>query len=557
MPREAGTQSRALVLAALAAALGAYSVGNVGCLEPRESRTRTANECATCHGSPTRGDDPLIQSAPPTDVAGHTEVGYPGVGAHERHLLASPRNGAVPCDTCHVVPKQTGDPGHADDDLPAELKLAGLATAKEHTPKYDYARRRCTNTYCHGAEEPQWIAPRTPEETCGTCHALPPPAPHPQSKSCDRCHGEVVAADGAFVAPEKHVDGKVQVKFTCKSCHGSDDNPAPPTDLAGNAATTSPGVGAHQIHLSGGESSRPLECDDCHKVPKKVTDDGHLDEAPADVVVTGIAQTDGRSPTWSHAELRCASTWCHGPGDAANESPVWTDATPLGCDGCHGAPPPPPHPPISDCSRCHVDAGPGPSIVARALHIDGKIEVVVPTACDACHGSGPLGAPPPNLDGETDPSAHGVGAHATHLAGTIRSRAVQCNECHVVPTDVFDPGHFDSALPAELTFSGVALSWGATPSYDGNSCANTYCHGGMFVAGHASGGSVTSPAWLPPPPMPLCGSCHGLPPPDPHPVTAQPCSDCHSNLVPDLGPDGYVFPDPSTHVNGIVDLSPN
>ena len=33
-----------------------------------------------------------MKSAPPTDANGRTDVSAPGVGAHQRHLTASPRH---------------------------------------------------------------------------------------------------------------------------------------------------------------------------------------------------------------------------------------------------------------------------------------------------------------------------------------------------------------------------------------------------------------------------------------------------------------------------------
>jgi hypothetical protein len=43
-----------------------------------------------------------------------------------------------------------------------------------------------------------------------------------------------------------------------------------------------------------------------------------------------------------------------------------------------------------------------------------------------------------------------------------------------------------------------------------------------------------------------------LPPPAPHPNTAALCANCHPSIDAT-----YNFPDPSLHVNGIVDLAPN
>ncbi len=125
---------------------------------------------------------------------------------------------------------------------------------------------------------------------------------------------------------------------------------------------------------------------------------------------------------------------------------------------------------------------------------------------------------------------------------------MQCNECHVVPSDWRDPGHLDTPRPAELTFSGVAASWNAQPVLVGASCQNTYCHGDHFVAGHNSGGSLTRPTWTKVDgTQAACGTCHALPPPAPHPANADTCSDCHHDIDSNRN-----FIRPELHVDGDV-----
>ena len=129
------------------------------------------------------------------------------------------------------------------------------------------------------------------------------------------------------------------------------------------------------------------------------------------------------------------------------------------------------------------------------------------------------------------------------------SRPVPCAECHLVPSSITTPGHTDSPRPAELTFSGVALSFSAQPSFDGTRCANTYCHGAKFYKGYPSGGTNTAPKWTGAGQGEVyCGSCHSLPPPAPHIQTTMPCSDCHANMQ-----NGFGFIDPKKHIDGIVE----
>ena len=309
-------------------------------------------------------------------------------------------------------------------------------------------------------------------------------------------------------------------------------------------------------HLAGGANSLAVPCETCHVVPASVEDPGHLDDGTPNAEVTfgGVALTDGRDPSWDRTAANCSESWCHGPSSPTSApSPAWTLATgPLNCTTCHGAPPPAPHPQMDRCSFCHSNiAADNTTIIDRNLHVNGVVDVTPPTTCYACHGSAASPAPPQDLSGSMLTSSPGVGAHQRHINGSATARPVACSECHLVPTTLLDPGHVDTAGGAELTFSGVAVSFGATPAYDKatNQCANTYCHGAMFVSGHPSGGTNTQPDWTSSFGSGCNENCHLMPPPSPgHPSFPLPCSDCHVNLNPDL----QTFIDPSLHINGVV-----
>ncbi|MEB2311448.1 MAG: CxxxxCH/CxxCH domain-containing protein [Sorangiineae bacterium] len=552
--------SRATSLGALALMAAGLVAGLPSCLERADSEQapRATGDCARCHGDDTRGGTPLQRSAPPRDLNGNTSPEYPGVGAHERHLYASATHGAVACGECHLVPKAALEPGHADSDRPAELRFGALAAEGGRAPSYDPNTRSCSDSYCHGRARPVWTRQRPEPEICGTCHGLPPAAPHPQTTRCETCHGEVVGAADAsghrdFIAPERHVDGVVDVRaVACNDCHGNAKNPAPPSAVNGDTDPSSPGVGAHQRHLGGGDHGRPLTCGECHHIPAKWDDPLHMDGAPAEVHMAGVAAAHGHAPDFDRASRSCGDTWCHSPEPAApRPSPAWTrTGAPLDCDSCHGLPPAAPHPQMQRCSLCHGEVvGPDDhSIISRGRHVDGVVDVSAPTACNACHGSSANDAPPRGVGGETATSMMAVGAHQAHLVSSGRARAVPCGECHVVPSGWRAPGHLDSPRPAELTFSGVAVAWGAAPTLDGATCRNTYCHGEHFVAGHASGGALTRPLWTTVDgTQAACGTCHGLPPPAPHPANADDCATCHENLDSNLD-----FIRPELHVDGDV-----
>lgn len=161
--------------------------------------------CSGCHGDAT-------SPAPPTDLAGNTQITAIGVGAHRAHLtVPSGLRGPVPCETCHRVPTQVDDPGHIDSLPPAEVN-ASLS--------WDRATRTCGTTNCHGASRPVWTAQGG--VFCGSCHGIPPAsAPHTPAMtlaSCTTCHSQTVDAFGTILltagpggTTSKHMNGVVDV----------------------------------------------------------------------------------------------------------------------------------------------------------------------------------------------------------------------------------------------------------------------------------------------------------------------------------------------------------
>jgi predicted CxxxxCH...CXXCH cytochrome family protein len=544
--------NRSWIIAAALSAGAAWAAG--GCLDVRDpAPTEHKSNCTTCHGSPQRSGDALAQSAPPFDLSGRSDPQRRGVGAHLVHLTGTTHR-AVPCDECHLVPQRTEDPGHADTALPAEVHFGSLAQHGGHLPSYRADELACSGSYCHSGREVGWLPSPSPKPSCTGCHGMPPPPPHPQSDACAQCHGEVIDELGALIAPALHVDGQLQLQESCSSCHGSGPEGLPPPDLSGSSDPARVGVGAHAIHAEGGSTTRPVACNACHAVPLAAGDDGHLDDSPAAELTFGaVALAGGRLPSWDRGSQRCSDGWCHGPSPGAAASPPWTQGGGgLDCQSCHGMPPAPPHPQMEQCELCHAPTIDALGNMVRERHVDGTVDVVLPDGCDGCHGSGTLGAPPPDLAGNVDPSSPGVGAHAAHLTGGLSSRPVPCGECHTVPSDTLASGHLDSALPAELSFSGVASAYTSSPSYDGARCSNSYCHGAVTIFGFPSGGSATEPLWtLTDGSQAQCDSCHALPPATPGHPSSSPvfCSDCHSNVSGLLD-----IVDPTLHVDGKVDL---
>jgi predicted CxxxxCH...CXXCH cytochrome family protein len=331
---------------------------------------------------------------------------------------------------------------------------------------------------------------------------------------CQQCHGDDYAG-GAVGVSCSQSGCHAQAPIACTTCHGSNGSPRP-------------SAGAHGAHEA--------YCSTCHQVPAETTAsvERHASgDASTLVRFSGVAVPDAGAdaapPEWNQAPQRCTNTYCHGA-----VSPVWTSPTPIGCGGCHGAPPAD-HAKwqrvagtTAQCKDCHPDPS-GPT------HIDGVLEVTV-TSCTACHGTADHAYPPLSLGGATDPSTPGVGAHVRHLDGTLADRISEplpCNDCHVEPSSVTQPGHLDAPeTVVRFPFGG---------SYDaGATTCTVWCH---FDRSPGPVWTDDSGRYR------QCNACHDFPPTttragDPHPSVPgelSACLRCHPFS-------------PATHVNGVVDF---
>ncbi len=165
------------------------------------------------------------------------------------------------------------------------------------------------------------------------------------------------------------------------------------------------------------------------------------------------------------------------------------------------------------CAQCHgADFSGGASGKScLTCHAQG------PTACTVCHAQPPA-----------------TGAHVAHAA------KYDCTVCHVKPAAWNDPGHLFASdgsviTSARITFGGLAVSHGATPSWDGASCSGTYCHGSA------------KPVWTGGAGQAACGSCHAIPPAN---HASSRCGDCHVRVANDQA----QIVDDALHVDGQVSL---
>ncbi len=308
-----------------------------------------------------------------------------------------------------------------------------------------------------------------------------PPRPPPE---CARCHGDATREGTAL------------------------QQAAPPSDTFGNVDVSFPSVGAHALHLTASPTHGAVECHQCHPVPAVTGSSGHGDGVTQVVLP---ARDGGPAPRWDVSERTCSNSSCHGPVSGSWTRPRPSEAA---CGSCHATPPALPHPQYGDCGACHGEVVREGAFVAPGKHVDGTVQVVAAT-CGSCHGSDDSGAPPRALDGGTNVSQSGVGAHAAHRGGGAGGRPVACETCHAAPTAAAHP----NGSPVEVK---GAVGW--SPS---SGRCMTSCHG------------VASPAWTSVDAGLTCTSCHGAPPPVPHPAVSQ-CVLCHGAPAKERHVDGVV-----------------
>ena len=210
----------------------------------------------------------------------------------------------------------------------------------------------------------------------------------------------VVAAGFVFASCSKLQNDNVLATSNCSSCHGSVMNPAPPPDPAGNTATSFPGVGAHQVHLSGSTFASKVACSACHVVPESIGPGIHPGGMRAVTLVafSGVALTQTNTPgtrfydstmativpqpTFNDSTLKCSNTYCHGNFKGGNNfSPTWTavDGSQDSCGSCHGIPPNDAahrgkNITLQQCYLCHspmIDQN--GVIVENSMHVTGKL----------------------------------------------------------------------------------------------------------------------------------------------------------------------------------------
>jgi predicted CxxxxCH...CXXCH cytochrome family protein len=303
----------------------------------------------------------------------------------------------------------------------------------------------CASTYCHGAtlgaggsnQAPSWTG-GSAQAACGTCHGIPPPAPHTAATTCGDCHTGYTATSvnvalhlngtidatsahpAGWSAKEQHGYAANRSGFTsCKSCHGANLDgvggtgpsctachssagfptwfttctfchgdrtsglASPPLDTQGLSTTANVSVGAHAFHMGTTLMATPA-CTTCH--PDRtgsnvITDASHVDgDGVAEVTLGALAKTGGAAATYSRTSATAAScntVYCHGAFTGGTGGTVsWVSTTAATCTTCHGLPPSTGHH-SNHSGRSCGDCHPGYSrtTVNQASHINGTKEV--------------------------------------------------------------------------------------------------------------------------------------------------------------------------------------
>jgi predicted CxxxxCH...CXXCH cytochrome family protein len=377
---------------------------------------------------------------------------------------------------------------------------------------------------------------------------------------------------------------------------------SPPAPLKAHKASLTSGAncpetGAHTRHLN------LFACSTCHPT-------GATFGFDVPYTFTGGTTTAGGTITPRTATTPTTCTVaCHFPKGAPTKSVAWDAPGPLACVECHATPSlPSGHPAVSanatraDCQGCHTLGGHLDGAVTLVAHAASWMNQASPEfhaaganaglrACQDCHGvdltggatttscaqchdvglpvgvaswkvncvmchggtDSQTGAPPVATWGNAGDAVR-IGAHTQHGAGSSIAPAYDCGVCHVKPADALAGGHLDGGT-ADLTFSGIATARNATPAWDRATatCSNVYCHGGTM-----GGGTRTAPVWTRVGQGEAdCGTCHGLPPPSPHPTASADltrCTTCHPDTMNEAG--SVIAPSAGgKHLDGLIQAS--
>jgi len=194
----------------------------------------------------------------------------------------------------------------------------------------------------------------------------------------------------------------------CNTCHG-DFNGGFLTDSTRLAppravfSKDSSAAGAHVSHLYANDLTSNVDCAQCHVVPTKMSDPGHIvvGETHAKLTFGELAKNQGADPSFDFTSKTCSNVYCHGnfiflKDSSANSwiytadsikgnkfSPEWIklDDTQAECGTCHDLPPKGHNDfggtvTVLQCGNCHIGVvdfqG---NIIDKSKHINGVINL--------------------------------------------------------------------------------------------------------------------------------------------------------------------------------------
>lgn len=346
------------------------------------------------------------------------------------------------------------------------------------------------------------------------------------------CHSTGRTAAQYTAPPNWGTNGTV----TCLSCH------AGRTSAGGAMANSSLGFKlstTHMQHMKAPYTAANVSCNICHSKTtadaatlKQYTGVNYHANGTPDVKFTNIAYASYTS--YKTGSKTCSNVSCHG----GKTRGAWSTST-INND--------------NTCVHCHGVATTTPADTNRNKYAPGW------------GGSGI------STDGNLVSSDPRVGGHFKHLSSAYMAKKIKCNECHLVPSNPYDAGHFDSPRFSSQTIvfsqSSTANKNTTTPAYTSGSaavaatCNTTYCHGSKMPKGDNTG-TDKSPLWnaaltAATPDTATCGRCHGNPPLFGSSSSAHigstattSCIGCHKSVVDATG----KMINKSLHLNGAVEV---
>jgi len=232
----------------------------------------TANTCTKCHGT-------LTTAA----VVTNAQMA-PSTNAHQAHVHGAASysySSELTCYECHNSGVTANFTGHMDGTPAVVFTNASTAGANGTATNWASPAKTCS-VYCHGVAMPKGDTGgtgRTPAWTnaaymsgvqandCSRCHGFPPTTgttvtTHAsyvaQPNSCTTCHVHFNNTNGFATEADRrlHIDGVVQAKGDCNSCHDYDTVGAVYTTswsggYWGKSPQASPnGYGDHAKHIN-------------------------------------------------------------------------------------------------------------------------------------------------------------------------------------------------------------------------------------------------------------------------------------------------------------------